>query len=133
MAELTACPWCGQADALEFERPMQTAASNYLVVRCNRCGIRGPSGENAMVRDERTRRRIKGIDAEASAAEAWNRRAPHPDAARLDLIERHRLDVMPTDDGFAIVADIADVGIGPTARAALDAAAGALEEGSTDG
>ena len=72
--ELKPCPWCGRADQLELYRPMQTAASNHMVVRCNRCGISGPRGEDAMARDERTRRRVRGIDAEASAAQAWNHR-----------------------------------------------------------
>lgn len=68
--------------------------------------------------------RIAALEASLAAAAE--------DTRRIDLVERHRLDVIRTDHGFAIVADIADVGIGPTARAAIDAARGALED-VTDG
>lgn len=63
-------------------------------------------------------------------AEAWNRRMPHPDARRLDLVERHRLLVAPSISADRwIASEHFPPGVsrhGATAREAIDAAAMAL-------
>jgi hypothetical protein len=60
-----------------------------------------------------------------SVIENWNRRAPHPDTRRLDLVEQHGLEPIRARDGWAISAEPGTCPFTnhhPTARDAIDAA-----------
>lgn len=105
--DLQPCPFCGGKARLGN-------CQGYDVVECETCGIETGA---AFVDDD--------------PVAFWNRRPDHPDAARLDLVERHGLRTAQWSSGAWGIEDRRGYHLVgpdyPTAREAIDAARGVLE------
>lgn len=121
--ELLPCPCCGAKAAY---RRIEGHVVHFGVC-CTRCFVAIDSAFS---------------DRENAAAQ-WNRRAPHPDARRLDLIERHAgMEVLKALGQFVVrcwmppggnVLSLKRIAAESTVREAIDAAEKVLGDGPEKG